>query len=93
MPKGSYTAKFWLKLDKAYSGVLLDVDLAVDAGNQLTFLTLSGSNFEKIGEWQSFDIKFALQNDTNIVEFRGVYVRDTAPISLRSIEVHPNTGG
>jgi uncharacterized membrane protein len=93
LPKGHYIAKYWLKLDKAYSGVLLDVDVATNSGKNATFLTLSGSNFETIDKWQSFEVKFTLQNDLNIVEFRGVNVRDTAPISLRSIEVYPDTGG
>jgi uncharacterized membrane protein len=93
LSKGNYIAKYWLKLDEAYNGTLLDIDVAVNGGKQLTFLTLSGSNFAKVNEWQSFEVKFTLQNDTNIVEFRGVYVRDTAPISLQSIEVHPYTGG
>ena len=93
LPKGNYTAKFWLKLDKPYNGTLLDVDVSIDPNkNALTFLTLSGSNFETIDKWQSFEIKFTLQNDVNTVEFRGVNVRETAPISLRSIEVYPDTG-
>jgi hypothetical protein len=94
LPKGNYTVKYWLKLDKSYNGVLLDVDVATNSGkNVLTFLTLSGSNFETIDKWQSFEVKFTLQNDLNIVEFRGVNIRDTAPVSLRSIEVYPDTGG
>jgi hypothetical protein len=94
LPKGNYMAKFWLKLDKPYNGTLLDLDVATNSGKNVTkFLTLSGSNFEKIDKWQSFEVKFTLQNDTNIVEFRGVYVRETAPISLLSVEVYPDTGG
>jgi hypothetical protein len=93
LPKGNYTAKYWLRLDKPYNGTLLDIDVAMDAGEQLKFLTLSGFNFWKIDAWQSFEINFTLQNDVNIVEFRGIYVRETALISLRSIEVHPDTGG
>ena len=69
LPKGNYTAKFWLKLDKPYNGTLLDLDVAVNAGKQLKFLTLSGFNFEKIDEWQSFEIKFTLQERR---EHRGV---------------------
>ena len=64
----------------------------MDAGKQLKFLTLSGFNFGKIDEWQSFEINFTLQNDANIVEFRGIYVRETAPISLLSVELYQNTG-
>ncbi len=90
--KGNYVAKFWLKLDRPYNGTLLDVDVAVNAGHRLRFVTLSGFNFGKINEWQSFEIKFSLSN-SSIVEFRGMYVRDTAPISLQSIEVYPDTGG
>ena len=94
LPKGEYMAKFWLKLNKPYNGTLLDVDVSIDPKKDaLTFLTLSGSNFATIDKWQSFEVKFTLQNDINTVEFRGIYVRETAPISLRSIEVYPDTGG
>jgi hypothetical protein len=94
LPKGDYTAKFWLKLDKAYNGSLLDVDVSIDSGKKvLTSLTVHSSNFEQIDKWQKFEVKFTLQNDLNIVEFRGVNVRETAPISLLSVEVYPDTGG
>jgi hypothetical protein len=94
LPKGNYTAKYWLKLDRNYSGVLLDVDVSVDPEKKaLAFLTLQGSNFESTGKWQSFEVKFTLQNDLNIVEFRGVNVRELAPVSFLSVEVYPDTGG
>jgi len=93
LPKGNYTAKYWLKLDQPYNGVLLDLDVATNAGKDvIKFLTLSGSNFEEIGKWQSFEIKFTL-DESSILEFRGVWVRETAPLSLLSIEVRPDTGG
>ena len=78
---------------KPYNGTLLDIDVATNSGNKvLTALTVHSSNFEKINEWQSFEVKFTLQNDVNIVEFRGVNVRETAPISLRSVEVYADNG-
>jgi uncharacterized membrane protein len=94
LSKGNYTAKFWLKLDRTYNGTLLDVDVSINSGKKvLTFLTLSGSNFGRINAWQSFEVKFTLQNDLNIVEFRGVNVRELAPVSFLLVEVYPDTGG
>ena len=92
LPRGNYIAKYTLKLDKPYNGTLLDLDVATDPENPLAALTLSSSNFEEVGKWQSFEIKFTLQDYLNTVEFRGVNVNETAPISLRSIEVYSDTG-
>jgi uncharacterized membrane protein len=93
LPKGNYIARFWLKLDKPYNGSLLNIDVSIDSGKQtLTSLTVHSSNFEEVGKWREFDVKFTLQNDTNMVEFRGVNVREAAPISLLAVEVYPDTG-
>lgn len=93
LAKGNYSARFWLRLDKAYNGTLLNIDVLTDPSkNPLTFLTLSSSNFEEVGKWESFDVKFTLKSDTNGVEFRGVRVREAAPISLALIELYSDTG-
>jgi uncharacterized membrane protein YozB (DUF420 family) len=92
LPKGNYTAKFWLRLDRPYSGPLLDIDVSVNFGQKvLSSLTISASNFNGTNAWQSFEIKFTLQNDSNNVEFRGINVRESAPVSLLLVEVNPNT--
>ena len=88
LPRGNYTVKYWLKLDKPYNGTLIDLDVATNEGNEpMKFLTISGSNFKEVNQWKSFEIKFTL-DDTSIVEFRGVNVRETAPISLLSIDLY-----
>jgi uncharacterized membrane protein len=89
LPQGNYTAKFWLKLDEAYNGTLVDIDVSINSGNVLKSLTVTSSDFEKIDKWQSFDVRFTLQNSSNNVEFRGVDVREFAPISFLSVEVNP----
>jgi hypothetical protein len=93
LPKGNYTAKFWLKLDQPYQGTLLDVDVATNRGKTLAALTVHSSNFKEVGSWQSFDVKFTLQNDTDNIEFRGMNIRETAPVSLLLVEVYSDTGG
>ena len=92
LPKGNYTAKFWLKLNQPYIGTLLDIGVSINGGKKaLTTLTISGSDFKKIDAWQSFKIKFTLQEDSNSVEFPGMNVRETAPISFLLVDVYPDT--
>jgi uncharacterized membrane protein len=94
LPKGNYTAKFWLKLDQPYNGTLIDIGVTINLGKKvLASLTVSGSNFTDENTWQSFEIKFTLQNDSNTVEFPGLYVREFAPVSFLFVEVYTNTEG
>ena len=94
LSKGNYTAKFWLKLDQPYVGALLDIGVSINSGKKtLTALTISDSNFTRINTWQSFEVKFTLQEDSNSVEFPGINVRETAPISFLLVDVYPDTGG
>jgi hypothetical protein len=89
LPKGSYTARFWLRLDKPTNSTLLDVGVSTNLGKQLiTLSTIHGSNFTKANDWQKFDLDFTLTRDSNIVEFPGFNVRDDAPISLLLVEVY-----
>jgi uncharacterized membrane protein len=89
LPKGSYTARFWLRLDKPTNSTLLDVGVSTDLGKQLiTLSTIYGSNFTEVNDWQKFDLDFTLTSDSNIVEFPGFNVRDDAPIDLLLVEVY-----
>ncbi|MEM2099477.1 MAG: DUF2079 domain-containing protein [Candidatus Bathyarchaeia archaeon] len=90
LPAGNYIAKFHLKLDKDYTGILLDIDVAINSGKTIKSYTVTSSDFEEIDKWQTFDVKFTLQSDTEKVEFRGVNVRDLAPISFALVEVQPD---
>ena len=91
LPKGNYTAKFWLKLNESTNSSLLDIGVLTNMGKQLvTLQTLYGSNFTKVNTWQKFDLEFTLNGDSNIVELPGFNVRDYAPISLLLVEVYPN---
>jgi uncharacterized membrane protein len=94
LPKGNYTAKFWLKLDQPYIGPLLDIGVSINNGKKaLATSTISGANFTWTNSWQSFKVKFTLQEDSNSVEFPGINVRETAPISFLLVDVYPDTGG
>jgi uncharacterized membrane protein len=94
LPKGNYTAKFWLKLDQPYEGTLLDIGVSINYGKKaLATSTISGSNFTRINAWQSFEVKFTLQDDSNGVEFPGMNMREMAPISFLLVDVYPDTGG
>jgi hypothetical protein len=93
LPKGDYTAKFWLKVNRPYNGTLLYVDVSINLGEKvLTSLAVSGLNFTRVDTWQSFEVKFTLQSDSNNVEFRGMNVAEFAPVSLLLVEVYPDTG-
>jgi hypothetical protein len=90
LPKGSYTAKFWLKLDQPYNGTLLDIGVTTNYRQTLAAkLTVSGLNFTSVGTWQSFDVNFTLPNDSNSVEFPGFNARELAPFSFLFVEVYP----
>jgi hypothetical protein len=94
LPKGNYTAKFWLKLDQPYEGTLLDIGVSINYGKKtIAASTISGSNFTKINAWQSFEVKFTLQGDSNGVEFPGMNARERAPISFLLVDVYPDTAG
>jgi hypothetical protein len=94
LPKGNYTAEFWLKLDRPYIGPLLDIGVSINSEKKvLTRLTVYDYNFRRIDAWQSFDVKFTLLNDSSNVEFPGMTVREGAPISFLLVEVYPDTSG
>jgi uncharacterized membrane protein len=100
LPKGNYTAKFWIQLNKPINSSLLDVGVGVSTDSKkslepslTTSLTIYGSNFTKVNDWQTFDLDFTLSGDSNIVEFPGFNVRDDAPTSPLLVEVLANPGG
>jgi hypothetical protein len=94
LPKGNYTAKFWLKLDQSYVGTLIDIGVSINSGAKvIATSTIASSNFTMINSWQSFEVKFTLQEDTNGIEFPGMNVRETAPISFLLVDVYPDMGG
>jgi uncharacterized membrane protein len=94
LPKGNYTAKFWLRLDKFYDGPLINLDVTSNSGTKLLGgSTVYSSNFTKENEWQSFEVKFALRDDSSDVEFPGVIVREDAPVSFLFVEVYTDTEG
>jgi hypothetical protein len=94
LPKGNYTAKFWLKRDQPYNGALIDIGVSINYGRKvLTSLTVSGSNFTRPDTWQSFEVKFVLPDDSLGVEFFGRKVRQLAPVSFLFVEVRTDTKG
>jgi uncharacterized membrane protein len=94
LPKGSYTAKFWLKLDNSYDGPLtnplMDLDVTSFSRGLLASSTVYGFNFTKKDVWQSFEVKFVLSDDLKDIEFVGKNVRQWAPdkLSFLYLEVH-----
>jgi hypothetical protein len=99
LPKGNYTARFWLRLDDdSYEGSVLN--LSVNDINNNTLLasqTVRSSDFKKQNEWQSFEVPFevpfeTLSIDMTEAEFSGVKIESSAPVSLLFIEVFSNTG-
>jgi hypothetical protein len=94
LPKGNYTAKFWLKLDQSYVGTIIDIGVSINSGAKvIATSTIAASNFTMMNSWQSFEVKFTLHEDTNGIEFPGMNVRETAPISFLLVDVYPDTGG
>lgn len=87
LPKGNYAARFWLRLDKSYAGPLLDVKIAKNSR------TVYGSDFNTTGEWQSFEIKFTLDENSVGLEFSGVNTRASAPVSFLFVELSTDNGG
>jgi len=93
LPRGSYVATFWLRLDAPYDGDLIDIDVATHGGKSiLAKATISSSNFTNVGVWTPFNLAFSLSEDVKDAEFRGVNVRKDAPISLLLIEIRPRVG-
>jgi uncharacterized membrane protein len=94
LPKGNYTAKFWLRLDKPYDGPLINIGVSTNIGkNLLNYSTVYSFDFNKMNMWQSFEVNFVLPNDSNGVEFPGLNVRQFAPVSFALVEVYPDTRG
>jgi len=93
LPRGSYVATFWLRLDAPYNGDLIDVDVAAHGGKSiLAKATISSLNFTNVGVWTPFNLAFSFSEDVKDAEFRSVNVRKDAPISLLLIEVKPRVG-
>jgi uncharacterized membrane protein len=97
LPKGSYTARFWLRLDKQFDGNVSRLDVTSvtnsNTNSPLNATTISDSDFEQIGSWKSFDLSFTLDDDMNIVRLTGSNVEfGEAHVSLLFIDVFNNTG-
>jgi len=91
LPKGKYTVVYWLKLGNSYNGNLIKLDITANSGRTiLAEVILNSLNFTSIGSWQQFRLALFTNEDLKRVEFRGIYVREDAPISLLLIEVIPN---
>ncbi len=93
LPKGNYTTRFWLMLDEPWNGDLLDIDIFSLDLVVLASQTIRDSDFVTIGEWQSFELMFTLSDDTDNLEFRGVYAREGAPVSFLLVELCLNLLG
>jgi uncharacterized membrane protein len=94
LPKGNYTAKFWLRLDKPYDGPLINIGVSTNLGKELlNYSTVYSFDFKKINMWQGFEVNFVLPHDSNDVEFPGLNVRQFAPVSFVLVEVYPDTRG
>jgi uncharacterized membrane protein len=94
LPKGSYTARFWLRLDEQFNGDVLQVSVTDSKTNSLidnAEKTVSSTNLET-GKWTYIDLSFELENDVNGVRFTGSNVEFEAPVSLLFIDVFNNTG-
>jgi hypothetical protein len=97
LPKGSYTARFWLRLDKPITNYLLnvgllDVGVSIDPKETLVNSTVYGVNFTDTHSWVPFNLEFKLDHDYDIVEFPVFNIRDEAPISPILVEVLPKGG-
>jgi uncharacterized membrane protein len=94
LPNGSYTARFWLRLDNAsYDGTLIDLKVMKNNATELlNSLAVHGSDFKQIGTWQSFEVNFGLSEASDGLEFRGD-VKQYAPVSFLYVEVYTRTEG
>ncbi len=91
LTKGSYNAKFWLRLETSYDGPLLDIGILTDLGTKvITSQTIWGKNFTEKNKWQRFEVNFELLKDSTNVELSGIHVGDRATVSFLLVEVYPN---
>ncbi len=87
LPPDHYTVGFWLRLEDAYDGHMIDLNSTINSTEELAYASIHGEDFTKIGFWQLFELKFVLTSTTNNVNFMGINVEDDAPISLFLIEI------
>jgi hypothetical protein len=95
LPKGSYTARFWLRLDESFDGnEVLHFNVTDSNTGLRNETTIKRSEVEEIGKFQSFDLGFELSNDLNEITLTGSNVEfaEPAPVSLLFIDVLNNTG-
>jgi uncharacterized membrane protein len=94
LPKGNYTANFWLKLDGPYHGPIMDIVVSTDNGKKiLAGSAVNSFDFKGINTWQDFKVDFELPENTSNIEFSGLRVRELAPISFLMVEISPDTSG
>ena len=89
LPKGNYTADFWLKLDSPYNGYLIKLAVTSNSGEILiSSLGINSANFTSVNKWQNFEVNFSLPRDSNNLEFPGLNVGESAPISFLIVYIH-----
>jgi len=88
LQKGNYIASFWLKLDSTYQGHIVDLTITKDTGQTLLSKeNVNSDDFEAVGQWQEFTVKFSLPVDSSGLEFSGLNVLNQAPVSFLLVEV------
>jgi uncharacterized membrane protein len=93
LPKGNYTAKFWIDLYRRQVGPLLELGVTSNAGQVLIADSIIyDSNFTRTQSWQSFELNFSLTKNYDSIEFPGIALSQSAQLSFLLVEVHPDIG-
>ena len=93
LPKGNYTAKFWIDLYRSQVGPLLELEVTSNLGQVLIADSIIyDSNFTKTQSWQSFELNFSLAKNSDSIEFPGIALSQSAQLSFLLVEVHPDIG-
>jgi uncharacterized membrane protein len=94
LPKGNYTAKFWLKRNKTYDAPLT-INITSNSGrNPLCQLLVNSSDFENndvLGGWKGFEVNFPLPNGSKDVKVDLKNIDQSPYVTFLFVEVHTDT--
>lgn len=88
---GVYTANFRIKIDNVNVKNAITLDVYSDSiPLQIKSVNITGSDFSKPLEWQTFSLNFTLPKRTPDIEFRGLNAAANLTIWLDYVEVIPS---
>jgi|GEM_PF-2638557 len=83
---GDYQARFSLKIDEDYAGVVGGINVFdADGNHPELYQEVAAGDFDQIGEWQTFTQDFTLTDEANM-EFR-VWFGDATELGVDAIEI------